>query len=49
LQQRSARAYPELGLDQNQPIYAQYEKNPEAVQWVSEPARLAEIWKTFEP
>jgi glucose-6-phosphate isomerase, archaeal len=49
LQQRSPRAYPELGLRQDKQIYAQYEQNPEAVQWVSEPARLAELWKTFEP
>jgi glucose-6-phosphate isomerase len=49
LQQRSPRAYPELGLRQDKPIYAQYEQNPGAIQWVPEPARLAELWKTFEP
>jgi glucose-6-phosphate isomerase, archaeal len=49
LRQRAPRAYPELGLKQNSPIYAQYEQNPEAMQWVSEPALLKQVWKTFEP
>jgi glucose-6-phosphate isomerase len=49
LQQRAARAYPELGLKQDTPIYIRYEQDPEAVQWVSEPSRLKQLWKTFEP
>ena len=49
LELRTARAYPELGLDANSPIYRQYEANPEAVQWISEPAQLAALWKTLEP
>src|SRR6185437_769568 len=46
---RGPRAYPELGLDAKVPIYTQYKNNPESVQWVSEPARFAALWKTMEP
>jgi glucose-6-phosphate isomerase, archaeal len=46
---RRPRTYPELGLDANTSIYRQYRSNPEAVQWVSEPAQLAAIWPAFEP
>ncbi|MGC2620231.1 MAG: glucose-6-phosphate isomerase family protein [Acidobacteriaceae bacterium] len=46
---RGPRSYPELGLDRSVPIYRQYQQNPEAVQWVSEPAQLASLWNTFEP
>ena len=49
LQQRGPRAYPELGLKQDTPIYTRYEQDPEAIQWISEPARLTQLWKTFEP
>jgi glucose-6-phosphate isomerase len=49
LREHAPRAYPELGLKQDTPIYARYEQDPDAVQWVSEPARLESIWKTFEP
>jgi glucose-6-phosphate isomerase len=43
------RSYPELGLRSKQPIYRQYQENPAAVQWISEPGRLEELWKKFEP
>jgi glucose-6-phosphate isomerase, archaeal len=46
---RGPRSYPELGLDPKMPIYRQYQRNPEAVQWVSEPAQKASLWKTLEP
>jgi glucose-6-phosphate isomerase len=46
---RGPRSYPELGLDAKLPIYRQYQQNPEAVQWISEPARMATLWKTLEP
>lgn len=46
---REPRSYPELGLDRDTPIYRQYQQNPDAVQWVSEPARLASLWPAFEP
>jgi glucose-6-phosphate isomerase, archaeal len=45
---RGPRAYPELGLDPSRPIYEQFAKNPESVQWVSEPARAASVWADFE-
>ena len=46
---RGPRNYPELGLDAKIPIYRQYRQDPEAVQWISEPARAASLWKTLEP
>jgi glucose-6-phosphate isomerase len=46
---RGPRAYPELGLDRNVPMYRQFEADPERVQWISEPGRLATVWPTFEP
>lgn len=46
---RGSRNYPELGLDASVPIYRQYRRNPEAVQWVSEPARMNTLWPTLEP
>ncbi len=49
LQVRQARRYPELGLDAATPIYRQYQSSPEALQWVSEPARAAELWSSLEP
>jgi len=45
---RSARAYPELGLDPGMTIYEQFANDPESVQWVSEPARLAQAWPSFD-
>jgi glucose-6-phosphate isomerase len=47
--ERNARAYPDLGLDARTPIYTQFAANPEQVQWVSEPAKFAELWPRFEP
>ncbi len=49
LQVRGPRSYPELGLDPKVSIYRQYQSNPEAVQWVSDPAREASLWPTLEP
>jgi len=49
LQLRKPRPYPALGLRQDVSIYAQYEQNPDAMQWVSEPARVGDLWKTLEP
>jgi glucose-6-phosphate isomerase len=45
---RGARTYPELGLSP-MPLYEQFTRDPESVQWVSDPARLSELWKTFVP
>jgi glucose-6-phosphate isomerase, archaeal len=49
LDQRRARNYPELGIEPGVPIYRQFQQDPERLQWVSEPARLASLWKTLEP
>ena len=46
---RGARSYPELGLLAGVPLYRQFEADAERLQWVSEPARLASLWKTLEP
>lgn len=49
LEQRTSRSYPELDLDPVEPIYAQFRRDPERVQWVSQPQRFAELWPQFEP
>jgi glucose-6-phosphate isomerase, archaeal len=41
--------YPALGLDSSVSIYNQFVKNPNAIQWVSEPARVAGVWANFIP
>lgn len=46
---RCARTYPELGIEPGVPIYRQFQQDPERLQWVSDPARLASLWKTLEP
>jgi glucose-6-phosphate isomerase len=46
---RGARAYPELGLVAGVPVYELFARDPEAVQWVSEPARAAGLWDGFDP
>jgi glucose-6-phosphate isomerase len=48
IETRASRAYPELGLPAG-PIYEVFRKDPEAVQWVSDPARLKRLWPTFQP
>lgn len=49
LLQRSARSYAELGLSASVPVYEQFARNPESVQWVSDPARFEGLWPAFEP
>jgi glucose-6-phosphate isomerase len=49
LRRRRARAYPELGLPLDIPIYENLRRDPERIQWVSDPARLNAIWSSFEP
>ena len=46
---RPARAYPELGLLAGEPVYRTFERDPDAVQWVSDPARCVGLWPGFEP
>ena len=49
LRRRNARAYTELGLGSGTPIYEYLRLKPEAIQWVSDPARLRDLWPGFEP
>lgn len=49
LSERTARTYPELGLAARVPLYEQFARNPESVQWVSDPGRLSALWPSFEP
>lgn len=49
LKEHGPRSYPELGLDAKTPIYRQFQADPERVQWISEPAQVAEVWPAFEP
>jgi len=49
LETRGARDYRELGLSSGTAIYELFRKNPESVQWVSDPARLKDLWPTFQP
>lgn len=46
---RKARAYPELAVDPRVPIYEQFAREPESVQWVSDPARCTHLWPSFQP
>ncbi|HTR25371.1 MAG TPA: glucose-6-phosphate isomerase family protein [Terriglobales bacterium] len=45
---RGARTYPEIGLEPRMPIYEQFAKDPDSVQWVSDPARFEKLWTEFE-
>lgn len=49
MQTRKARTYAELGLSSGTPIYEYLHRDPEAIQWVSDPARLRRLWPQFEP
>jgi len=49
LEHRKARTYPELGLSPSMTIYELFRHDPESVQWVSDPARLGNLWQRFEP
>jgi glucose-6-phosphate isomerase len=48
IETRGAREYPELELPPG-PIYEMFPKNPESVQWVSDPARWKHLWPAFRP
>jgi glucose-6-phosphate isomerase len=49
LVERRARDYPELGLVAGESIYRTFTRDPGAVQWVSDPSRVAHLWRGFEP
>jgi glucose-6-phosphate isomerase len=46
---RAARSYRELGLVSSAPIYEQFARDPERVQWISDPSRYSSLWPAFEP
>jgi glucose-6-phosphate isomerase, archaeal len=49
LQALKARPYPELGLSSGIPIYEYLHRDPGAIQWVSDPAKLGALWSQFQP
>jgi glucose-6-phosphate isomerase len=49
LEERTPRAYPELGLDASRSLYAQFAGDPDAVMFVPEPQRAAAHWAHFTP
>jgi len=49
LRMGAPRDYRELGLQKGTPIYAQFEREPAAIQWVSNPVLLEEKWVGFTP
>jgi len=46
---RGTRTYPELGLKPGVPVYELFARDPDAVRWVSDPARVSPLWEGFEP
>ena len=49
LEQRPPRRYEELRLETGVRIYDQFTRDPERIQWVSQPALVAPEWEKFEP
>ncbi|MEA5013010.1 MAG: glucose-6-phosphate isomerase family protein [Candidatus Limiplasma sp.] len=47
--EKAPEDYTALGVERGVPIYAQFARKPEAMQFVSEPALWAERWKSFIP
>lgn len=46
---KQPREYTELGVGCEGSIYEQFSSDPETVQWVSDPRRVAGIWENFTP
>jgi glucose-6-phosphate isomerase len=46
---KTPSVYPALGLDRSESIYNQFLRDPDSIQWVSEPARVANVWPNFVP
>ena len=46
---RKTRDYRAFGLEAGIPLYSQFEKNPDKLQWVSKPALVAHLWNGFVP
>jgi glucose-6-phosphate isomerase len=47
--ERRSREHPELNVSREIPIYEQFSRNPESLQWISDPAKVASAWQMFEP
>lgn len=41
--------YQAFGLERGRPLYAQFEANPDKLQWVSKPGFAVRLWKDFQP
>jgi glucose-6-phosphate isomerase len=46
---KTPSVYPALRLDRSVSIYHQFLRDPDSIQWVSEPARVADVWPNFIP
>lgn len=49
LTMHTGRSYEEFGIAAGVPIYEQFARDPERVQWVSDPARFSSLWPDFQP
>lgn len=49
LVEKRPRMYTGLGIQNDAPIYAQFEHDPDRFLFVSDPARVAKVWDTFVP
>jgi glucose-6-phosphate isomerase, archaeal len=47
--ERHSREYPALNVWREMPIYEQFSRDPESLQWVSDPAKVTGAWQGFEP
>jgi glucose-6-phosphate isomerase len=45
----SPRPYVDFGLHEHVPLYRQFEQHADALQWVSDPARVSKLWDGFTP
>ena len=43
------QSYADLGLAGTFPIYSLIGSNPDAIQWISEPALVSHVWRDFRP
>ena len=43
-----AGSYSEFGLSSNISIYDQFARDPDSLQWISDPSRFANLWASFE-
>jgi glucose-6-phosphate isomerase len=46
---KQPRAFPQLNVRQETPIYEQFSTAPESLQWISVPSMATSVWQDFEP